>query len=315
MLDALVVAPHPDDAELGMGGTIVRLIAAGLEGRHPRPDQRRADAAGLARAAGGRDRRGERGAGQPLAEEPRAAQPQPRADAGPPPRPGRRLPPGPAAAPLRPLLGRRPPRPHRGDQARRGRAVLEQAVQVRHPRRARSTRRGFFYYFSVHLRIVERPSFVIDISDQLEAKVAALRCYRSQLVDNQPEGRPGVIDSVCDRTRFWGHWPASATPSPSPRTAGGASRGTHPGTQWTTPRLRAGDARDAGVRRRGHRRRGRDRTRQGASGPSRARSISGGMGTAEWPADVGGRSGARTSGSARRFRRLLAASVGIGPEA
>src|SRR5262245_15490230 len=28
-LDALVVAPHPDDAELGMGGTIVRLLKRG----------------------------------------------------------------------------------------------------------------------------------------------------------------------------------------------------------------------------------------------------------------------------------------------
>ena len=61
------------------------------------------------------------------------------------------------------------------------------------------------YYFSVHLRIVERPSLLLDISDQLDAKVVALRCYRSQLVDNQPPGRPGVIDSVCDRTRYWGH--------------------------------------------------------------------------------------------------------------
>jgi LmbE family N-acetylglucosaminyl deacetylase len=61
-----------------------------------------------------------------------------------------------------------------------------------------------FYYFSVHLRIVERPSFVLDISDQLDAKVLALNAYRSQLVDNQPAGRPGVIDAVCDRTRFWG---------------------------------------------------------------------------------------------------------------
>ena len=60
------------------------------------------------------------------------------------------------------------------------------------------------YYFSVHLRIIERPSVVVDISDQLDAKVAALRCYRSQLVDNQPEGRPGVIETVCDRTRYWG---------------------------------------------------------------------------------------------------------------
>src|SRR5262245_24289749 len=29
MLDALVVAPHPDDAELGMGGTILRLLQQG----------------------------------------------------------------------------------------------------------------------------------------------------------------------------------------------------------------------------------------------------------------------------------------------
>ena len=41
--------------------------------------------------------------------------------------------------------------------------------------------------------------------EQLEAKVRALKCYESQLVANQPAGRPGVIDTVCDRTRFWGH--------------------------------------------------------------------------------------------------------------
>ncbi|MEP2073541.1 MAG: PIG-L family deacetylase, partial [Rhodopirellula bahusiensis] len=29
-LDFLVVAPHPDDAELGMGGTIMRMIDEGM---------------------------------------------------------------------------------------------------------------------------------------------------------------------------------------------------------------------------------------------------------------------------------------------
>ena len=56
MLDALVVAPHPDDAELGMGGTIVRLIHQGwkvgildLTSGEPtplgRPEQRAAETA------------------------------------------------------------------------------------------------------------------------------------------------------------------------------------------------------------------------------------------------------------------------------
>jgi bacillithiol biosynthesis deacetylase BshB1 len=61
------------------------------------------------------------------------------------------------------------------------------------------------YYFSVHLRIPERPSVLLDISDQLPAKVSALECYRSQFVDNLQPGRRGVIETVCDRTRYWGY--------------------------------------------------------------------------------------------------------------
>ena len=30
MLDVLVIAPHPDDAELGMGGTIAVMLGQGL---------------------------------------------------------------------------------------------------------------------------------------------------------------------------------------------------------------------------------------------------------------------------------------------
>ncbi|MCA1684740.1 MAG: DUF1553 domain-containing protein [Planctomycetia bacterium] len=64
-----------------------------------------------------------------------------------------------------------------------------------------------FYYFSVHLRIVERPSLLIDVSDQLDAKRAALACYRSQLVDNQAPGRPTVTHS-CKSSR--GRYPSRA---------------------------------------------------------------------------------------------------------
>lgn len=60
------------------------------------------------------------------------------------------------------------------------------------------------YYFSVHLRIVERPSILLDISTYVEKKREVLEAFRSQLVDNQPPGSPGVIDRVLDRNRYWG---------------------------------------------------------------------------------------------------------------
>jgi hypothetical protein len=47
-LDALVIAPHPDDAELGMGGTIALMLKQGMEvgvvdltANQPRLDRRR----------------------------------------------------------------------------------------------------------------------------------------------------------------------------------------------------------------------------------------------------------------------------------
>ncbi|MBI1324905.1 bacillithiol biosynthesis deacetylase BshB1 [bacterium] len=60
------------------------------------------------------------------------------------------------------------------------------------------------YYFSVHLRIVERPSVVIDISGFVDRKRKSLEAYASQLVENQPPGEPGVIDRVIERNRYWG---------------------------------------------------------------------------------------------------------------
>ncbi len=204
MLDALVVAPHPDDGELGMGGTIVRLIQQGwkvgildLTSGEPTPlgnlEWRAAETAAANSALG-----------DPW-----------RSNLG---LPNRSLEPS--------LL-------HRRSLAAvfrqvRPRLIFAPFWEDAHPDHTAATKlvedarfwskltksdipgnpfhpARILYYFSVHLRIPERPSLLVDISEQIDAKLAALRSYRSQLLDNQSEGRPGVIDSVCDRTRYWGH--------------------------------------------------------------------------------------------------------------
>jgi bacillithiol biosynthesis deacetylase BshB1 len=205
MLDALVVAPHPDDAELGVGGTMVRLIRQGwkvgildLTSGEPTPlgslETRAAETRAASAALGVTWRKN-------LGLPNRSLEPT--------------------------LLHRRSIAAV--FRSMRPRLIFAPYWEDAHPDHLAATRliedarfwsklsksdipgepfhpARILYYFSVQLRIVERPSVVIDISEQLDTKVAALRCYRSQLVDNQPEGRPGVIDSVCDRTRYWGHF-------------------------------------------------------------------------------------------------------------
>lgn len=204
MLDALVVAPHPDDAELGVGGTIVRLLRQGwkvgildLTSGEPTPLgslERRAAETAAANAALGNPWR--RNLGLPN----RSLEPTLENR--------RRL-----AAVFREVRPRFIFAPYWEDAHPDHLSATKLVEDARfwsklsksdipgapfHPSR-------ILYYFSVHLRIVERPSFVLDVSDEHAAKVEALHCYRSQLVDNQPDKLPGVIDNVGARTRFWGN--------------------------------------------------------------------------------------------------------------
>ncbi|WP_165247572.1 bacillithiol biosynthesis deacetylase BshB1 [Paludisphaera soli] len=204
MLDALVVSPHPDDAELGVGGTIVRLRKQGwkvgvldLTSGEPTPlgslERRKAETAAANAALG-----------DPWRENLGLPNRSLQADLA-----SRRA----LAAVFRRVRPRLIFAPYWEDAHPDHTAATKLVEEARfwsklsksdipgepfHPAR-------ILYYFSVHLRIAERPSLVVDISDELDAKVAAMNCYRSQLVDNQPAGRPGVIQSVCDRTRYWGH--------------------------------------------------------------------------------------------------------------
>ncbi len=60
------------------------------------------------------------------------------------------------------------------------------------------------YYFSIHLRIHPRPSFVVDITPHLETKMRAVSCYRSQCIEGRPTAWPTLLDDVRDRARYWG---------------------------------------------------------------------------------------------------------------
>jgi bacillithiol biosynthesis deacetylase BshB1 len=204
MLDALIVAPHPDDGELGMGGTIVRLIQQGwtlgildLTSGEPTPlgdrDRRAAETAAATAALGGPWRRN-------LDLPNRSLEPSLL---------NRRA----LAAVFRQVQPRLVFAPFWEDAHPDHTAATKLVEDARFwSKLTKSDIPGnpflparILYYFSVHLRIPERPSLLVDISDQVDAKLAALHSYRSQLVDNQPQGRPGIIESVCDRTRYWGH--------------------------------------------------------------------------------------------------------------
>lgn len=60
-----------------------------------------------------------------------------------------------------------------------------------------------YCYYSIHLRIIERPSFVIDISNTLEEKLRAVAAYESQFGHRSPDF-PTVADDLRGRARYWG---------------------------------------------------------------------------------------------------------------
>lgn len=196
MLDALVVSPHPDDAELGLGGTIVRLMAQGwkvgildLTSGEPTPlgsiPVRIAETA-AANAAMGNPWRENLGLPNRSLE---TTLDNRRALAA-------------VFRRVRPRLLFAPFWEDAHPDHTAGTKLVEDARfwsklsksdipgEPFHPSR-------ILYYFSVHLRIVERPSFVFDMSDAADRKLEAMRCYRTQLSD-------AILDSVMDRTRFWG---------------------------------------------------------------------------------------------------------------
>jgi len=201
LLDVLVIAPHPDDAELGMGGTIRLMLERGLvvgvldlTDGEPTPrgsPEIRASETAAATSALGLPWRENLGL------------------------PNRRLRATLAArGALAGVIRRTRPRwvfaPHWIDAHPDHVAATRLAEAARfwakltkcdlpgepwHPQR-------MFHYGCVHLRSVQRPAFVVDIAATVAAKRRALACFASQFL--QDARSPTVLERVAAGDAWWG---------------------------------------------------------------------------------------------------------------
>jgi bacillithiol biosynthesis deacetylase BshB1 len=183
MISFLVIGPHPDDQELGMGGTIARLIEQGhrvhlvdMTSGEPTPlgspEIRLRESAAAAKILGvGRTPVGlvnrevvhDVASRHKLAAVIRAHRPDVLF-----------LPYPVDAHPDHVAVTRI------GEDARFDAKLSKTNIpgEPWHPRR-------IIYYFCTHLRMSFQPTFSIDISGQIEKKMAAVMAYESQFVRNQ----------------------------------------------------------------------------------------------------------------------------------
>lgn len=203
MLDILVIAPHPDDAELGMAGAILRLKSEGqkvgvldLTDGEPTPHgsvELRAAETAAATAVLGLDWRENLGL------------------------PNRSLEPTLAARhALANVIRRVRPRwlfaPYWVDAHPDHVAATELVEAARfwakltktdlegepwHPQR-------IYSYYCVHLKMAAQPAFVLDISEHWDRKLAAIACYRSQFITGRANDSPTFLERLRDEAAYWG---------------------------------------------------------------------------------------------------------------
>lgn len=202
-LDFLVIAPHPDDAELGMGGTIVKMVDEGmrvgildLTNGEPTPhgsEPLRRDETAAATEILGVHWRGNAGLTNRSLEatlEARAV----------------------VAGYVRRLRPRWLFAPYWEDAHPDHSAATQLTEAARfwaklsktelpglphHPER-------IFYYYCIHLRTAVQPSFIIDISDQWEKKLASIVAYESQFITGRDTTPPTLVDRFRDDAAYWG---------------------------------------------------------------------------------------------------------------
>jgi bacillithiol biosynthesis deacetylase BshB1 len=203
MLDILVIAPHPDDAELGMGGAILKLKAEGLRvgvldltsgepTPHGSPEIRQRETAAATEIL---DLDWRENLGLPN----RSLEPTLE-----------------ARALLAGVIRQHRPRwlfaPYWED-AHPDHVAATQLVEAarfwskltkndlpgepHHPER-------IYNYFCVHLKLAPQPAFVLDITNEWEQKLAAIRSYESQFITGRPTEPPTFLEGLRDEAAYWG---------------------------------------------------------------------------------------------------------------
>lgn len=201
--DILVVAPHPDDAELGMGGTIALLRSQGkkvgildLTNGEPTPygspEIRREETAKANQALGNpwRYNAGMRNRYLEPSIENRHR--------------------------LAGLFRLTKPRwifaPYWSDAHPDHVAATELVEAARfwskltksdipgepfHPSR-------IFYYYCIHLKLVPQPAFIVDITQHWESKAASVNAYQSQFVTGRGSESLSFLERYREEAGFWG---------------------------------------------------------------------------------------------------------------
>ncbi|MCC9606895.1 bacillithiol biosynthesis deacetylase BshB1 [Blastopirellula sp. JC732] len=202
-LDVLVIAPHPDDAELGMAGAILKFKAEGLRvgvldltSGEPTPfgslEKRAAETAAATKILG-LDWRENLGLPNRSLEPTLAAREQ-------------------LASVFRQVRPRWLFAPYWED-AHPDHVAATQLVEAArfwsklsktdmpgepfHPER-------IYNYYCVHLKMTPQPAFVLDISEHWEQKAASIACYHSQFVEGRSPEPPTFLEKLRDEASYWG---------------------------------------------------------------------------------------------------------------
>jgi N-acetylglucosamine malate deacetylase 1 len=61
-----------------------------------------------------------------------------------------------------------------------------------------------FHYYCVHLKHAAQPAFVLDISDQFERKLQAIAAFASQFTTGREHIEPTFLDRIRDEAAYWG---------------------------------------------------------------------------------------------------------------